>query len=43
MICAVSGLLGPSGALLAALLQNFSILIVIVNAGRILKFQEILS
>jgi heavy metal translocating P-type ATPase len=41
MICAVAGLLGPSGALLAALLQNFSILIVIVNAGRILKFQEI--
>ena len=44
MICAVAGLLGPSGALLAALLQNFTnVLIVIVNAGRILKFKELLS
>ncbi len=37
---AIFGLLGSEGALLAALLQNFSILIVIINAGRLLKFQE---
>ena len=43
MVCAVAGLLGSQGALLAALLQNFSIFIVIVNAGRILKFQEIFA
>jgi cation transport ATPase len=40
MVCAIFGLLGSQGALLAALLQNFSILIVIANAGRLLKFQE---
>lgn len=41
--CAVTGVLGPNGALLAALLQNLSILIVMFNAGRLLKFQELLD
>jgi heavy metal translocating P-type ATPase len=40
--CAVTGVLGANGALLAALLQNLSILIVMFNAGRLLKFQELL-
>jgi heavy metal translocating P-type ATPase len=43
VICAVAGILGPNGALLAALLQNLSILIVMFNAGRLLKFQELLA
>lgn len=43
VVCAVMGVLGPSGALLAALLQNLSILIVMFNAGRLLKFQELLA
>jgi Zn2+/Cd2+-exporting ATPase len=37
--CAVTGVLG---ALTAALLQNLSSLIVMFNAGRLLKFQELL-
>jgi P-type E1-E2 ATPase len=41
--CAVTGVLGANGALLAALLQNLSILIVMFNAGRLLKFQELLA
>jgi Zn2+/Cd2+-exporting ATPase len=38
VICAVTGVLG---ALAAALLQNLSSLIVMFNAGRLLKFQEL--
>jgi P-type E1-E2 ATPase len=41
--CAITGVLGANGALLAALLQNLSILIVMFNAGRLLKFQELLA
>jgi Cd2+/Zn2+-exporting ATPase len=41
--CAVTGVLGANGALLAAVLQNLSILIVMFNAGRLLKFQELLA
>jgi Cd2+/Zn2+-exporting ATPase len=37
---ALTGVLGASGALLAALLQNFSSFLVMINAGRLLKFQE---
>jgi P-type E1-E2 ATPase len=37
---AVAGVLGTSGALVAALLQNAGILVVMANAGRLLKFQE---
>ncbi|HTV88970.1 MAG TPA: cation-translocating P-type ATPase [Stellaceae bacterium] len=40
---AASGALGPSGALVAAALHNVGTLAVIGNAGRLLKFQEILS
>ena len=40
---AVTGVLGASGALVAALLQNFSSILVMINAGRLLKFQEILT
>ena len=40
---AVTGVLGTSGALLAALLQNFSSVLVMINAGRLLKFQETLG
>jgi len=43
VVCAVTGVLGANGALLAALLQNLSILIVMFNAGRLLKFQEVLA
>jgi Zn2+/Cd2+-exporting ATPase len=37
---AASGILGTSGALVAALLQNAGILAVMANAGRLLKFQD---
>jgi Zn2+/Cd2+-exporting ATPase len=40
VVCAVTGVLG---ALAAALLQNLSSLIVMFNAGRLLKFQELLA
>ena len=40
---ALTGVLGASGALLAALLQNFSSILVMINAGRLLKFQETLG
>jgi heavy metal translocating P-type ATPase len=36
----ITGALGASGALFAALLQNFSSVLVMVNAGRLLKFHE---
>jgi len=37
---AAAGILGASGALVAALLQNAGILVVMANAGRLLKFQD---
>ncbi|MBV8401572.1 MAG: cation-translocating P-type ATPase [Acetobacteraceae bacterium] len=40
--CAAAGLLGASGAIVAAVLHNFSTLLVLGNAGRLLKFQETL-
>jgi Cd2+/Zn2+-exporting ATPase len=40
---AMTGALGASGALIAALAQNFSSILVMVNAGRLLKFQEVLT
>ena len=40
VVCAATGVLGASGALVAALLHNFSTLAVMANAGRLLKFQE---
>ena len=41
--CAATGVLGASGALIAALLHNFSTMMVMANAGRLLKFQEPLA
>jgi len=38
--CAATGLLGASGALLAAVLHNFGTMAVMANAGRLLKFRE---
>ncbi len=38
--CAATGLLGASGALIAAVLHNLGTLAVMGNAGRLLKFQE---
>ena len=38
--CAATGVLGASGALIAATLHNVSTLVVMANAGRLLKFQE---
>jgi cation transport ATPase len=38
--CASAGLLGASGALVAAVLHNLSTLAVIGNAGRLLRFDE---
>ncbi|HVV27517.1 MAG TPA: cation-translocating P-type ATPase [Rhizomicrobium sp.] len=37
---AAGGVLGTSGALIAALLQNAGILVVMANAGRLLRFQD---
>jgi Zn2+/Cd2+-exporting ATPase len=37
---AAAGTLGSGGALIAALLQNAGILVVMANAGRLLKFQD---
>jgi P-type E1-E2 ATPase len=37
---AAGGVLGASGALIAALLQNAGILVVMANAGRLLRFQD---
>jgi len=37
---AATGVMGASGAIIAALLHNFSTLVVMANAGRLLKFQE---
>jgi Cd2+/Zn2+-exporting ATPase len=41
--CAAAGLFGPHGAVLAAVLQDVSCLVVLVNAGRMLKFQDVLA
>lgn len=40
---ALGGVLGASGALIAALLQNASMIVVMTNAGRLLKFDETLG
>jgi len=40
--CAAFGLLGAGGALIAAVLHNISTLVVLANAGRLLRFQETL-
>jgi heavy metal translocating P-type ATPase len=40
---ALGGVFGASGALIAALLQNSSSLVVMTNAGRLLKFDETLT
>jgi P-type E1-E2 ATPase len=37
---AITGVLGANGALIAALAQNFSSVLVMINAGRLLKFEE---
>ena len=43
MACAVAGVLGASGALFAALLQNLSSLVVMFNSGRLMKFHDPLA
>jgi Cd2+/Zn2+-exporting ATPase len=40
---AATGTLGASGAIVAALMHNVSTLAVMANAGRLLKFQEVLT
>ena len=40
MILALLGLLGAAGALVAAILHNVSTLLVLANAGRLLRFDE---
>lgn len=40
---AAFGLLGAMGAMIAALLHNLSTLLVLANAGRLLRFQELLA
>jgi Zn2+/Cd2+-exporting ATPase len=40
--CAAAGVLGASGALIAAIMHNVSTLLVMANAGRLLRFQELL-
>ena len=39
---AAGGVLGPGGPLIAAVMHNVSTLLVMANAGRLLKFQELL-
>jgi Cd2+/Zn2+-exporting ATPase len=43
MVAAAAGWLGAHGALMAAVLQELSTVLVVVNAGRILKFQDVLA
>jgi heavy metal translocating P-type ATPase len=43
VIAAAVGWLGPAGATVAAILHNLSTLIVLANAGRLLRFSEPLS
>ena len=38
--CAATGVLGASGALIAAVLHNFGTFVVMGNAGRLLIFRE---
>ena len=40
MILALLGVLGAAGALIAAILHNLSTLLVLANAGRLLRFDE---
>jgi cation transport ATPase len=40
VIFAAFGWLGAAGAMIAALLHNLSTLLVLGNAGRLLRFQE---
>ena len=40
IVLAATGVLGPSGALVAAVAHNVGTLAVMGNAGRLLKFQE---
>ncbi|WP_223630460.1 cation-translocating P-type ATPase [Pseudomonas atacamensis] len=40
VVCAAFGWLGAAGAMIAALLHNLSTLLVLGNAGRLLRFQE---
>ena len=42
VVCTLTGLLGANAAVMAALLQNLSSVVVMANAGRLLKFQEML-
>ncbi len=43
IILAATNMLGANGAVVAALLHNFSTFLVMANAGRLLKLQEVLS
>lgn len=43
LAAAAFGMLGNSGAMIAALLHNLSLLIVLANAGRLMRFQEVLE
>lgn len=40
VVAAAFGLLGAAGAMIAALLHNFSTLLVLTNAGRLLRYDE---
>ncbi|HZZ66842.1 MAG TPA: heavy metal translocating P-type ATPase, partial [Phenylobacterium sp.] len=40
---AAMGLLGVHGAVVAAVLQDLSSIVIVINAGRLLKFQELLA
>jgi P-type E1-E2 ATPase len=40
VVCAAFGLLGAAGATVAAILHNLSTLLVLANAGRLLRFDE---
>jgi cation transport ATPase len=42
VLAAAFGWLGAEGALVAAILHNLSTLLVLGNAGRLLRFQELL-
>jgi Cd2+/Zn2+-exporting ATPase len=42
VVCAAAGVLGASGALIAAIMHNVSTLLVMANAGRLLRFHEVL-
>jgi P-type E1-E2 ATPase len=42
VLAAAFGWLGSEGALIAAILHNLSTLLVLANAGRLLRFQELL-